>query len=263
MAEGIIFNAATEWLYRTTDMLSPTSSYTVMGWLKMNSISSSTVWHPVFGLVYASDGDEFAVRYDTPGYFFATTWLAGNAGFETGNSSYPDTTGSWHHIAWTVTVSGTSYTVRIYVDGVLEKTGSPGTLTSRFTQTKMMIGAAYDVASPTDTFDASNEGEVACVKAWQSVLDATEISTEKGYLLPQKSGCVLCVTGIDGHDYSGTGDFSVAGSPTAGSGPSGVEWPGASYTPAPSVGSLTLAGMAATLDVQTPVLAVGYVIVRG
>jgi hypothetical protein len=250
---SFLLNAATKWLSRSTSLLSAGQSYTAMAWVKVTNRSTSSAWHPIFSLCDTGTlNDEAGVTYDVNGLKF-DAWMQGpTAGWEAAGYLTTSIPSEWHHIAYVYDVSGTTYTLTIYLDGAV--LGTPQSQTqsgSRYSPTAIMVGAWPDIASPSDYFTASDSAELTAVKFWQAKLTESEINTEKDSAAAVKSGCLGCLIDETGTDLTGTGNFTVHGSITAGASYPDITWPSSgNVTRTPSAGASSAAGLQPTVKTQ-------------
>jgi hypothetical protein len=160
------------------------NSFTVALWLKTTNTASGTQWWSGKGLV---DGEVAGSTTD-----WGTAVLNGKFAFGVGN---PDTTissattvndGVWHHLAASRDAGGG---LRIYVDGVLENTGT-GPTGSRTAMPALRIGGIQTGAS-----GGFLDGTMDEVRLYDYVLDTNEI---RALTLPPQAPATLIATAGDG-----------------------------------------------------------------
>lgn len=162
-------------LYRTTDLLSYNSPYTLCAWLYPKSQPPAGTWSTIYNAGgNATNGhiDAFQFHQATGNYEVYVEAVGGNTAAD-GSTVVMDT---WVHVAL-VRESATS--VKSYLNGVLDITNTRD-IAGRTASTAIGLGANYYIGSWNEEIDA----RMALVKAWSAALNQSEIKLEMGGAAP-------------------------------------------------------------------------------
>ena len=173
--------------------------FTVSLWCKFDTLNNFD------SIVYMgsenSNTEYFQLRLrDVSGLKYQISARAGNSGNATVEATTTPATGSWVHLAYTRSGTGTGTTAKIYVNGTLEGTGTNGEFSAP-------LGASSsDTITDLSAFRSSTysqygiDGKIDEVAIWDSALSATEIT--KVY----NSGEPFDLTSNDGN-YTSSADL--------------------------------------------------------
>ena len=214
---SIRFDAATERLSRTTNVLSFDANYTVMAWVYVVTHSGSGNGACVVSIDDQTDDvDEFYL--DAPDgtnlRLGIVTLQGGSAAGSTATATF--TAGSWQHVC----IVRSANNLRTgYRNGTSEVTHS-NSRSGRTAPTAISIGSVLDS-------DLLN-GRIACIKIWTGALSVAEIQQEIGTVRPVRTANLWAwLPGFlhtDTADYSGNGyNFTAVGTLATEDGPP-VSW---------------------------------------
>jgi concanavalin A-like lectin/glucanase superfamily protein len=142
-------------------------NYTISAWFFPSTIPPDATADNRHWAIVAKASPHMGLLYNASGKFLARHYLTGTVGEQaTSPTSYP--VGAWYHVA--STVSKTTGTVKVYVNGVFQDQASfaPGTAAEEYGTTPFQIGKS-------GTFWAAN-GKVDQVRIYNRELTATEIA---------------------------------------------------------------------------------------
>lgn len=163
------------YLSRSSDLLDYNSAYTLMAWVRPETVSGND---NIFVLSHLTN-----TAYDACGVSGGVLYVgAANGSFPSSPTGSTLSAGTYRHLAM-VRVSTTE--LRLYLDGVLDITDSTTANVSGRTAIQRMLLGLWQSAG----FGASDpyDGRYAYVKAWQAQLSAGEIAIEMAMAEPGRA----------------------------------------------------------------------------
>ena len=171
--------------------------HTVSLWVKFDTLSNFDSMLYMGGSTNLSDYLQVRLR-DVSGLKYQVSGRKGGGGNATVEATTTPTTGSWVHLAYTRTGTGTGATVKIYVNGTLEGTATNGEFDAPLGSSS---AGSLTVISALGTYTQYGiDGKIDEVAIWDSALSATEIT--KVY----NSGEPFDLTSNDGN-YTSSADL--------------------------------------------------------
>lgn len=212
---SVRFDAASDRLLRTTDLLDYNSPYTLMFWVYLAADQDAIT---VPAAMFRDTGNVDDIRTLADGVTIGVRSRALGVGGTISGSALALNT--WYHLAM-VRESATS--LKLYVDGVLDATATQS-ISGRNTILRMELGAE----SSADI--GPMNGRVAGIKAWSVGLTQPQVANERFTLIPRRLANPYawwpCFPGITDRlrDYSGNGrNWTEGGTLTDEAGPP-VAW---------------------------------------
>lgn len=193
---SLVINAADDYVIRTTGLPTTTGTFTICGHAKRTTDRGAYSW--IFYLPrYASVASDLGLRTDSNG-----DDLRGFANYGTETSSVATITdSSWFF--WAVTGNSTTYTLYYQKEG--GSWATPQTLTqTAFAPERLILG---DTQGLTPFI-----GEIADVRVWNAVLDATQLQAERASPTPVVTSGLL-----SNHPFKSATEGTALADTTAGS----------------------------------------------
>lgn len=247
---AVRFDANSDRLLRTSDLIDYNAAYTLMGWIYLSSDLNTAV--RIFNLNNNTLTDEDMLGLDVNGTTLrARAIIAGSGNFSTGSNL---SVATWYHLAM---VRDAAAALKIYLNAALDTTGTRN-ITGRTANTRLEIGAA--TGGNSNRFD----GRVAYIKAWSAALTLEEVAQEMNVIRPVRTENLygwwptFPGSGERAADYSGNGRNWTEGGTLTDEDPPPVSYgarfwvvpfvaAGGPVTIAAALGTLTLTGLAATV----------------
>jgi len=205
---AVRFDAVTDRLVRTSDILNYNAAYSIMGWFRIVVDTDSYAY--LISLNNGTDNNEHedTLSSDIDGTSINVSVF--NSWVYTYSTSSTFTVGTWYHAAMVRTDASN---LSLYVNGVLIGTATRS-VTGRAAATRLEVGG----------YSTSNlwpmNGRVHSIKAWSAALSLAEIQAEMQCVRPVRTldlhGFWPCFAGTERtDDLSGAGrDFTASGTLT-------------------------------------------------
>ncbi len=210
VGNALSFNGSSDYVsVADAPSLRPSNALTLEGWVNFSSVPTGPVQlfgKPVGG---TSSEDSYVVWYQS-GSLFGGIGTAST--FSSIHSSWALTANTWYHIAYTDTVSGTTSSQALYINGQLVATGTANQSIG-YDSHPLLLGTDYD----TNALQYWFPGQITDFSLWNVARTQTQIqsdmnaspaglSTQTGLVvyLPLNAGSGTTVTDLSGNGNNGT-----------------------------------------------------------
>jgi Concanavalin A-like lectin/glucanases superfamily len=181
---SVVFDADSDYLTRTSNIINHNSPYTWMGWVY--PVSWASFGH-IWGVAAGSEGSGDYSNSDSIGHSNASPGALRLGAVNSGSYTYPEgsnlTASTWTHLT---VIRESTTSLKVYINGSAtpnitdtQNVGSPSRTSSTF-EILGRLNGGYGF-----------RGRIAMVKEWSTALTTTELAAEKDYAYAVKTANLI------------------------------------------------------------------------